>query len=56
MSRLMLTQQRFAHLRKPAFKDDLIRDRLVCGIRDNGQRKKLLHEPKLTLEKSLDSS
>ena len=32
------------------FKDDLIRDRLVCGIRDNGQRKKLLQEPKLTLD------
>ena len=36
-------------------KDDLIRDRLVCGIRDNGQRKKLIQEPKLTLEKCLDS-
>ena len=38
-----------------SLKDDLIRDRLVCGIRDNGQRKKLLHEPKLTLEKCIDS-
>ena len=38
-----------------SLKDDLIRDRLVCGIRDNGQRKKLLQEPKLTLEKCLDS-
>ena len=36
-------------------KDDLIRDHLVCGIRDNGQRKKLLQEPKLILEKCLDS-
>ena len=38
-----------------SLKDDLIRDRLVCCIRDNGQRKKLLQEPKLTLEKCLDS-
>ena len=38
-----------------SLKDDLIQDRLVCGIRDNGQRKKLLQEPKLTLEKCLDS-
>ena len=37
-------------------KDDLIRDRLVCDIRDSGQRKKLLLEPKLTLEKYLDGS
>ena len=37
-----------------SLKDDLIRDRLVCGIRDNGQRKKLLQEPKLTLEKCFD--
>ena len=36
-------------------KDYLIRDRLVCGIRDNGQRKRLLQELKLTLEKCLDS-
>ena len=36
-------------------KDYLIQDRLVCGIRDNGQRKKLVQEPKLTLEKCLDS-
>ena len=38
-----------------SLKDDLIRDCLVCGIRDNGQRKKLLQEPKSTLEKCLDS-
>ena len=38
-----------------SLKDDLIRDRLVCGIRDNGQRKKLLQEPKLTPEKCIDS-
>ena len=31
-------------------KEDLTRDRLVCGIRDNGLRKKLLQEPKLTLD------
>ena len=38
-----------------SLKDDLIRYRLVCGIRDNGQRKKLLQEPKPTREKCLDS-
>ena len=38
-----------------SLKDDLIWDRLVCGIGDNGQRKKLLQELKLTLEKCLDS-
>ena len=36
-------------------KDDLIRNRLVCCIRDNGERKKLRQEPKLTLEKRLNS-
>ena len=34
-----------------SLKEDLIRDRLVCGIRDNSLRKKLLQEPKLTLDK-----
>ena len=38
-----------------SLKEDLIRDRLVCGIRDNSLRKKLLQEPKLTLDKCLDS-
>ena len=38
-----------------SLKEDLIRDRLVCGIRDNSLRKKLLQEPKLTLNKCLDS-
>ena len=38
-----------------SLKEDLIRDRLVCGIRDNSMRKKLLQEPKLTLDKCLDS-
>ena len=32
-------------------KDNLIRDRIVIGIRDNGTRKKLLAESKLTLDK-----
>ena len=40
----------FGHL-----KDDLIRDRLVCGIRDNGARKIFLQEPKITLDKCLDT-
>ena len=35
--------------------EDLIRDCLVCGIRDCSLRKKLLQEPKLTLDKCLDS-
>ena len=34
--------------------DDLIRDRIVCGITDNTTRKRLLQEPKLTLSKCLD--
>ena len=35
-------------------KDELIRDRLVCGIKDNGVRKKLLQESKLTLDRCVD--
>ena len=31
----------------------MIRDRLVCGIADNSIRRKLLQEPKLSLEKCL---
>ena len=31
-------------------KEDLIPDHLVCGIRDNSLRKKLLQEPKLALD------
>ena len=38
-----------------SLKEDLIPDRLVCDIRDNSLRKKLLQEPKLTLDKCLDS-
>ena len=38
-----------------SLKEDLIRDRLVCGIRDNSLRKKLLQEPKLTPDKCLDN-
>ena len=36
------------------FTDELIRDRIVCGIRDNGVTKRLLQEPKLTLTRCLD--
>ena len=32
----------------------MIRDRLVCGITENSVRRKLLQEPKLSLEKCLD--
>ena len=35
-------------------KDEMIRDRLVCGITENSVRRKLLQEPKLSLEKCLD--
>ena len=34
--------------------DELSRDRIVCGICDTGTRKKLLQEPKLTLQKCID--
>ena len=34
-------------------KDEMIRDRLVCGITENNVRRKLLQEPKLSLEKCL---
>ena len=35
-------------------KDEMIRDRLVCEIADNSVRRKLLQEPKISLEKCLD--
>ena len=35
-------------------KDDLIRDRIVCGVRDKGIRRKLLQECGLTLSKCVD--
>jgi len=34
-----------------ALKDQLIRDRIVCGVYDNAIRRKLLQESKLALEK-----
>ncbi|XP_063630684.1 uncharacterized protein LOC134801996 [Cydia splendana] len=34
--------------------DDLIRDRLICGIQENALRERLLREPDLTLKKSLE--
>ena len=37
-----------------ALKDNLIRDRIVCGVRDNGVRRKLLQESELTLSKCVD--
>ena len=39
-----------------ALNDNMIQDRIVCGLRDNSIWKKLLQEPKLTLEKCLDIS
>ena len=35
-------------------KDELIKDRIVCGVRDNGMRKKLLQVPELTCDKCVD--
>ena len=37
-----------------ARKDEIIRDRILCGVRDNSLRKKLLHVPELTLERCID--
>ena len=37
-----------------ALKDEMIRDRIVCGVRDSGLRKKLLQVPELTHEKCID--
>jgi len=42
------------HCNFGALKDELIRDRIVCGVRDNSMRKKLLQVPELTLDKCLD--
>lgn len=42
---------------KCEFKDlcnDLVKDRLICGIRDNSLRERLLRESDLTLKKALD--
>ena len=35
-------------------KDHLNRDRIVCGVRENAVRRKLLQEPELTLSKCVD--
>ena len=37
-----------------ALKDEIIRDRIVCGVRDSSLRKKLLQVPELTLERCID--
>jgi hypothetical protein len=37
-----------------ALTDELIRDRIVCGIRDESVRQKLLEEANLTLERCID--
>ncbi|XP_063542073.1 uncharacterized protein LOC134750761 [Cydia strobilella] len=34
--------------------DDLVRDRLICGIKDTTIRERLLREPTLTLQKAID--
>ena len=35
-------------------KDDIILDRIICGVRDNCVQKKLLQESGLTLSKCVD--
>ena len=37
-----------------ALKDEMIRDRIVCGVRNSSLRKKLVQVPELTLEKCID--
>ena len=37
-----------------ALKERLIKDRIVCGIRDRSLQKSLLEDPKLTLQKCID--
>ncbi|KAL7883911.1 hypothetical protein SRHO_G00015690 [Serrasalmus rhombeus] len=37
-----------------ALRDSLIKDRIVCGIADNGLRERLLREKDLTLDKAVD--
>ena len=37
-----------------ALKDEIIRDRIVCGVRDSSLMKKLLQVPELTLERCID--
>ena len=34
--------------------DSLVRDKIVCGIPDNGLRERLLREPNLTLDKTIN--
>ena len=34
--------------------DDLLRDRIICGIRENGVRKRLLQESDLTVKRCVD--
>ena len=37
-----------------AITDSLVKDRIVCGILDDGTRSRLLREPDLSLQKALD--
>ena len=37
-----------------ALEDDLLRDRIICGIRENGLRKRLLQESALPLKRCVD--
>ena len=37
-----------------ALKDEIVRDRIACGVRDSSLRKKLLQVPELTLERCID--
>ena len=43
-----------AHCNFAATLDEMLRDRLVCGINDNGTQRRLLAEPNLTFKKALE--
>ena len=50
-----LHSERSPKLASLTLKDDLIRDRIVCGVRDKGIRRKLFQECGLTLSKCVDT-
>ena len=51
MLKLRVQAKKFAHA---TLQDELIRDRVVVGIRDDQVRSRLLREPQLTLQKCID--
>ena len=42
------------HCKYEAILDDMLRDRLVCGVRDKRIQQRLLAEPDLTFQKAMD--